>query len=95
MVEHSTDNRATEDRNLYRLPNTKEQHMSKGSRPRPYSVTQREYDTRWDAIFGRDLNEVKEWFDQGRERARQLDEEARLEDEEFERIQRANKSTTK
>jgi hypothetical protein len=27
----------------------------KGSRPRPYSVTQHEYDTRWDAIFGRDL----------------------------------------
>ena len=84
MVEHSTDNRATEDRYLYRLPNTKEQHMSKGSRPRPYSVTQREYDTRWDAIFGRDLKEDK--------LAR---EEAELEDEEFERIQRVNKSTTK
>jgi hypothetical protein len=27
----------------------------KGSRPRPYSVTQQEYDTRWDAIFARDL----------------------------------------
>ena len=27
----------------------------KGSRPRPYSVSQQEYDTRWDAIFGRDL----------------------------------------
>ena len=26
----------------------------KGSRPRPYSVTQKEYDNRWDAIFGRD-----------------------------------------
>lgn len=26
----------------------------KGSKPRPYSVTQEEYDTRWDAIFGRD-----------------------------------------
>jgi hypothetical protein len=26
----------------------------KGSRPRPYSVSQQEYDTRWDAIFGRD-----------------------------------------
>jgi hypothetical protein len=26
----------------------------KGSRPRPYSVTQKEYDSRWDAIFGRD-----------------------------------------
>ena len=29
----------------------------KGSRPRPYSVSQQEYDTRWDAIFGRDLKE--------------------------------------
>ena len=26
----------------------------KGSRPRPYSVSQKEYDTRWDAIFRRD-----------------------------------------
>ena len=30
--------------------------MSKGSRPRPYSVTQQEYDQRWDTIFGRDKN---------------------------------------
>ena len=29
----------------------------KGSKPRPFSVAQQEYDTRWDAIFGRDLNE--------------------------------------
>jgi hypothetical protein len=27
----------------------------KGSKPRPISVSQEEYDTRWDAIFGRDL----------------------------------------
>lgn len=27
----------------------------KGSRPRPLSVSQEEYDRRWDAIFGRDL----------------------------------------
>lgn len=27
----------------------------KGSKPRPYSVSQQEYDTRWDAIFGRDI----------------------------------------
>ena len=26
----------------------------KGSTPRPYSVTQQEYDSRWDLIFGRD-----------------------------------------
>lgn len=29
----------------------------KGSRPRPYSVSQEEYANRWDAIFGRDLKE--------------------------------------
>jgi hypothetical protein len=27
----------------------------KGSTPRPFSVSQAEYDTRWDAIFSRDL----------------------------------------
>ena len=26
----------------------------KGSSPRPYSVSQQEYDSRWDAIFSRD-----------------------------------------
>jgi hypothetical protein len=29
----------------------------KGSKPRPYSVSQAEYDSRWDAIFGRDLKD--------------------------------------
>ena len=29
----------------------------KGSSPRPYSVSQEEYAKRWDAIFGRDLDE--------------------------------------
>ncbi len=32
----------------------------KGSRPRPFSVTQQEYDQRWDAIFGRDLKDDEE-----------------------------------
>ena len=32
----------------------------KGSRPRPFSVSQDEYDNRWDAIFGRDLREKEE-----------------------------------
>jgi len=27
----------------------------KGSKPRPFSVSQDEYDSRWDAIFQRDL----------------------------------------
>ena len=31
--------------------------MSKGSTPRPFSVTQEEYNSRWDAIFGRDLDD--------------------------------------
>ena len=29
----------------------------KGSSPRPFSVSQDEYNKRWDAIFGRDLDE--------------------------------------
>ncbi len=29
----------------------------KGSRPRPFSIAQDEYEKRWDAIFGRDLKE--------------------------------------
>lgn len=29
----------------------------KGSRPRPFSVAQQEYDRRWDAIFGRDIQD--------------------------------------
>jgi hypothetical protein len=29
----------------------------KGSKPRPFSISQKEYDTRWDAIFQRELKE--------------------------------------
>lgn len=29
--------------------------MSKGSVPRPFAVSNEEYATRWDAIFGRDI----------------------------------------
>ena len=32
----------------------------KGSSPRPFSVSQDEYNKRWDAIFGRDLEETEE-----------------------------------
>ena len=28
--------------------------MSKGSKPRPFSVAQEQYEERWDLIFGRD-----------------------------------------
>jgi hypothetical protein len=31
-----------------------EEHMSKGSTPRPFSVAQEQYEARWDMIFGRD-----------------------------------------
>lgn len=36
----------------------------KGSAPRPFSISQQEYDTRWDAIFGRDLKDDKQKFDE-------------------------------
>ncbi len=29
----------------------------KGSKPRPFSISQQEYDNRWDHIFSRDLKE--------------------------------------
>jgi hypothetical protein len=32
----------------------------KGSKPRPFSVAQEEYNNRWDAIFGRDLKKEEE-----------------------------------
>lgn len=38
----------------------------KGSKPRPFSVSQKEYDSRWDAIFGRDLKEEKKQDDNER-----------------------------
>jgi len=37
----------------------------KGSKPRPFSVTQEEYDKRWDAIFGRDLKKEDEKNESG------------------------------
>lgn len=49
---------------------TTEWHGGKGSAPRPYSVTQEEYDKRWDAIFGRDETEEDD-----------LDEDNELDDE--------------
>ena len=35
----------------------------KGSRPRPYSVSQAEFDNRWDAIFGKKKKTDAEKFD--------------------------------
>ena len=36
----------------------------KGDKPRPFSVTQEEYDNRWDLIFGRDKKSEAEKFDE-------------------------------
>lgn len=47
-------------------------HGGKGSKPRPYSVTQEEYDKRWDAIFGRDEPEEDD-----------LEEDNELDDEDY------------
>jgi hypothetical protein len=32
----------------------------KGCKPRPFSVTQEEYDNRWDTIFGKDTKTEEE-----------------------------------
>ena len=50
--------------------------MSKGSRPRPYSVSQKEFANNYDAIFRRP-------------NPRKV-EEQKIEDEEFERIAKLN-----
>jgi hypothetical protein len=36
----------------------------KGDKPRPFSVTQEEYDNRWDMIFQRDQKTEEEKFDE-------------------------------
>jgi hypothetical protein len=46
----------------------------KGSSPRPYSVTQEEYDSRWDAIFGRDKDDKVRDFEFDKEQDK-LEEE--------------------
>ena len=45
--------------------------MSKGSRPRPYSISQKDFDTNWDRIYRKD---------------KRVEEDQQLEDEEFNRI---------
>lgn len=32
----------------------------KGSKPRPYSISQKEWDERWNAIFGRERNDYQD-----------------------------------
>lgn len=47
----------------------------KGSKPRPYSISQEEYDKRWDAIFGRDEPEEDEDTDNEEDENADTDEE--------------------
>jgi hypothetical protein len=63
MVKQQISNLRSRVRFSYPAPLLKETNMShggKGSKPRPFSVSQKEYDNRWDAIFGRDLKEEKQ-----------------------------------
>jgi len=46
----------------------------KGSSPRPFSVSQQEYDSRWDAIFGRDKDDKVRDFEFDKEQDK-LEEE--------------------
>ena len=53
--------------------------MSKGSRPRPYSVSQKEFGNNYDAIFGKKDPRVVE--------------DAQAEDEAFKLVDKTNKNT--
>ena len=55
-------------------------HGGKGSAPRPYSVTQEEYDNRWDAIFGRNKAVTEDSSDTDEDNQRS-EEENELDDE--------------
>jgi hypothetical protein len=52
--------------------------MSKGSRPRPYSVSQKEFGNNYDAIFGK--------------KDRRVVEDAQAEDEAFKLVDKASKN---
>ena len=52
--------------------------MSKGSRPRPYSVSQREFGNNYDAIFGK--------------KDRRVVEDAEAEDEAFKAVDKSNQN---
>ena len=53
--------------------------MSKGSRPRPYSVSQKEFANNYDAIFGK--------------KDRRVIEDAEAEDEAFKLVDKNNKNS--
>jgi hypothetical protein len=62
----------------------------KGSKPRPLSVSQREYENRWDAIFGRDNVEDNSGVQKNEYYDIISTEDALLEDEAFKEIERRN-----
>lgn len=47
----------------------------KGSRPRPFSVSQEEYANRWDAIFARELKEDKSEEEKSQSEVKETEEE--------------------
>ena len=46
----------------------------KGSKPRPFSVSQEEYANRWDMIFGRDLDRRHEVMEEEEEESKKENE---------------------
>ena len=48
----------------------------KGSSPRPFSISQEEYNNRWDAIFGRDLKDEPQDLSEDNERSEEEDDES-------------------
>ena len=49
-------------------------NAGKGSSPRPFSVSQDEYNKRWDAIFSRDLEEEPQDLSEDTERSEEEDD---------------------
>lgn len=50
----------------------------KGSKPRPFSITEQEYAERWNAIFGRDkaekiIEDAKEYLNQVKQKEQKRD----------------------
>jgi hypothetical protein len=50
----------------------------KGSSPRPFSVSQAEYDARWDAIFSRDLKDEPQDLSEDYERSEEEEDDDSL-----------------
>ena len=64
-------------------------HGGKGSQPRPLSVSQDEYDKRWDAIFGRDGLDDNTGVTKNEYQDILSTEDALLEDEAFKLIEKS------